>query len=216
VLRFLVLPSRDKLRKPVKIGESMSSNGNGDLSKVPAEKLLNVYALVIYITGPLGKFLDDLRRELVPHCNPHAHVSVLPPRSLAVDWQVAGEQVRHCVSQAAPFEVQLGGLQMFPVTNVIYIELARGADELRRMHAMMNTRNLESAEPFQYHPHITLAQELDPDDVDRIHARALQRWAEYDGPRSFSARHATFVRNTLGNCWVDLAEFPFGAAVPSR
>jgi hypothetical protein len=194
----------------------MTLNGNGDLTRVPAEKLLNVYALVIYITGPLGKFLDDLRRELVPHCNPNAHVSVLPPRPLAVDWQVAAEQVRACVSEASPFEIQLGGLQMFPVTNVIYIELARGADELRRMHAMMNTRSLESAEPFQYHPHITLAQELDPDDVDRTHALAHRRWSEYTGPRSFSAVHATFVRNTMGNCWVDLAGFPFNASVPSR
>lgn len=194
----------------------MNLNGNGDLARVPAEKLLNVYALVIYITGPLGKFLDDLRRELVPHCNPHAHVSLLPPRSLAVDWQVAGEQVRACVGEMPSFEIQLGGLQMFPVTNVIYIELANGADELRRMHAMMNTRALESAEPFQYHPHITLAQELDPDDVDRVHALAMRRWAEYTGPRSFRADHATFVRNTMGNCWVDLAEFPFHSSVPSR
>jgi 2'-5' RNA ligase len=164
----------------------------------------------------LGEFLDDLRRELVPHCNPHAHVSLLPPRSLAVDWQVAGEQVRHTVAEAAPFDIELGGLQMFPVTNVIYVELARGANELRRMHAMMNTRALESAEPFQYHPHITLAQELDPDEVDRVHALAQQRWSEYAGPRSFRAEHVTFVRNTMGDRWVDLAEFPFNAAVPWR
>jgi hypothetical protein len=194
----------------------MSLNGDGDLSRAPAEKLLNVYALVIYITGPLGKFLDDIRRELVPHCNPNAHVSVLPPRGLAVDWQVAAEQVRTCLREAAPFEIQLGGLQKFPVTNVIYIELARGADELRRMHAMMNTRALESAEPFQYHPHVTLAQELDPDAVDHIHGLARRRWSEYAGPRSFSADHATFVRNTVDNCWVDLAGFSFNASVPSR
>ena len=71
----------------------MGFNSNGVLSRIPAEQRLNVFALVIYIPDPLGRFLDDLRRELVPGCNPHAHVSVLPPRPLAVDWQVASEQV---------------------------------------------------------------------------------------------------------------------------
>jgi len=189
----------------------MGSNANGDQSRVPAEKLLNVYALVIYIPDPLGRFLDDLRRELVPGCNPHAHVSVLPPRPLSVDWPVAGEQVRECAGEWATFEVRLGEIRMFPVTNVIYIELAHGMDELRRMHAMVNNRALEYAEPFQYHPHITLAQELDPDQVEEVDRLAQRRWAEFAGPRSFRAEHATFVRNTVGNRWIDLAEFPLNA-----
>ena len=62
--------------------------------RVPPGERLNVFALVIYIPGPLGKFLDDLRRELVPSYNPHAHVSVLPPRPLAVDWRLASDQAR--------------------------------------------------------------------------------------------------------------------------
>ncbi len=70
----------------------MGFNPNGVLSRVPAEQRLNVFALVIYIPDPLGRFLDDLRTALVPGCNPHAHVSVLPPRPLAVDWQVAASR----------------------------------------------------------------------------------------------------------------------------
>src|SRR3954471_14320649 len=98
----------------------MSFNSTGVLHRIPAEQRLNVYALVIYIPDPLGRFLDDLRKELVPGCNPHAHVSVLPPRPLAVDWQVASEQVRRCASGRPPFDVKLGAIRMFPVTNVIY------------------------------------------------------------------------------------------------
>ena len=185
----------------------MSFNSNGDASQVPAEQRLNVYALVIYIPDPLGRFLDDLRRELVPGCNPHAHVSVLPPRSLAVDWQVAGEAVRSCASEWAPFEIRLGGIQRFPVTNVIYIELALGADELHEMHGCMNHDALESPEPFEYHPHITLAQEIPLDDLEEIEELARRRWAEFRGSRAFVADRAAFVRNTMGNHWVDLAEF---------
>src|SRR5947209_15990651 len=140
----------------------MGFDPNGVLLQIPAEQRLNVFALVIYIPDPLGRFLDDLRKELVPGCNPHAHVSVLPPRPIAVDWQVAAEQVRLCAAERPQFEIALGSVRMFPVTNVIYIELARGEAEMHEMHAAMNSGALAFAEPFVYHPHITLAQEIPP------------------------------------------------------
>lgn len=65
----------------------MGSNPQEAHSLVPAEEKLNVFALVIYIADPLGGFLDDLRRELIPHYNPHAHISVLPPRPIPIDWR---------------------------------------------------------------------------------------------------------------------------------
>jgi 2'-5' RNA ligase len=166
---------------------------------------------VIYIPDPLGLFLDDLRRELVPGCNPHAHVSVLPPRPLAVEWQVAGEQVRECAANWAPFEIVLERLRIFPVTNVIYLELGRGAEEMCRIHAAMNSQVLEFDEPFAYHPHITLAQEIPPAEVADVNRRATELWDAYTGQRSFRADRAAFVQNTLGNSWIDLAEFSLGA-----
>ena len=71
------------------------------LGSVPPEQRLNIFALVIYIPDPLGGFLDDLRRELTPGCNPHAHISVLPPRPLNVDWRVASGDAR-AVLEAVP------------------------------------------------------------------------------------------------------------------
>ena len=127
----------------------MGFDPNGMLSRIPAEQRLNVFALVIYIPDPLGRFLDDLRRELVPGCNPHAHVSVLPPRPLAVDWQVAGEQVRVCAGNWTPFDIVLGRIRIFPVTNVIYLELSRGAEQMFRIHEAMNSPPLEFDEPFE-------------------------------------------------------------------
>uniref|UniRef100_Q01UA6 2',5' RNA ligase n=1 Tax=Solibacter usitatus (strain Ellin6076) TaxID=234267 RepID=Q01UA6_SOLUE len=189
----------------------MGFDSNGVLFQIPAEQRLNVFALVVYIPDPLGRFLDDLRKELVPGCNPHAHVSMLPPRPLAVDWQVASEQVRRCAAAHAPFEVTLGAIRRFPVTNVIYIELARGAEQFFAMHEAMNREALEFAEPFQYHPHVTLAQEIPPPLVEEVDRKAHQLWEGYDGPRTFRAERTAFVQNTLGNCWIDLAESDLGA-----
>jgi 2'-5' RNA ligase len=188
----------------------MDFHPHGMLSQIPAEQRLNVFALVIYIPDPLGSFLDDLRRHLVPGCNPHAHVSVLPPRPLAVDWQVAGEQVRACAANWAQFDIALERLRIFPVTNVIYLELGRGAGEMCRIHEAMNSSPLEFDEPFAYHPHITLAQEIPPGNVADVYRLAQELWDGYTGPRTFRAERATFVQNTLGNTWIDLAEFSLG------
>jgi 2'-5' RNA ligase len=189
--------------------ELMGSDSKGLLSRV--EERLNVYALVIYIPDPLGRFLDDLRRELVPGCNPHAHVSVLPPRPLPGDWQAAGEQVQAFTAGQRPFPVELGEIQMFPGTNVIYVELRSGREELSSMHDALNGKALVFEEPFVYHPHVTLAQEIPPGEVAAVHELAGRRWKEFQGERVFQADHAAFVQSTAGNCWIDLANFALGA-----
>jgi 2'-5' RNA ligase len=189
----------------------MGFHPNGALSRIPAEQRLNVFALVIYIPDPLGRFLDDLRRALVPGCNPHAHVSVLPPRPLAVDWQVASEHVRVCAESWSRFDIVLERIRIFPVTNVIYAELGEGAPEMFRIHQAMNSEALAFDEPFEYHPHITLAQEIPPGQVAAVNRRAQELWEGYTGPRTFRAERTAFVQNTLGNCWIDLAEFSLGA-----
>jgi 2'-5' RNA ligase len=193
----------------------MGSDSNGVPSGVPggqriSEDRLNVYALVIYIPDPLDRFLDDLRRELAPGCNPHAHVSVLPPRPLDVEWQVAGEQVRRLTETQPPFTVGLAEVRIFPVTNVIYIEVGAGAAELHRMHDAINRGALAFGEPFEYCPHITLAQQIAQDDVQAVNELARRRWKEFTGPKAFRAERAAFVQNTVENCWIDLAEFEFG------
>jgi hypothetical protein len=189
----------------------MGSDENWVIESGPPKQHLDVFALVIYVPEPLGRFLDDLRRELAPGCNPHAHVSVLPPRPLAVEWQAASGQARALAEGWAPFDIELTGLQIFPVTNVIYLEIGAGAADLRRMHAAMNTGALEFREPFPYHPHITLAQEISPAEVQSIHDLARRRWKEYRGGGVFRAERTMFVQNKLDNCWLDLAEYSLAA-----
>ena len=79
-----------------------------------------------------------------------------------------------------------------------------------RIHEAMNSQALEFHEPFQYHPHITLAQEIPPGQVAGVNRLAQELWDGYTGPRSFRADRAAFVQSTLGNCWIDLAEFSLG------
>src|SRR5580698_925407 len=87
----------------------------------------SLYALVIYLPDPLGGFLDDLRLEMVPGCNPHAHVSVLPPRPLPVAPEAAVEEALEILGGFAPFDIELGPIEKFDLTDVIYISVAGGA-----------------------------------------------------------------------------------------
>lgn len=188
----------------------MGSEWNGNGLPCGSERL-NLFALVIYIPDPLGRFLDDLRRELVPNYNPHAHVSVLPPRSLSVPWDTASEQARSRTEVAAPFDIELTSIEVFPATEVIYIEIGQGSTEMRSLHSAMNSGALDWDEPFVYHPHITLAQEIPHERVGEFTELARRRWADYRGSRVFRAERAVFVQNAGDNRWVDLAEYSLGA-----
>jgi len=194
----------------------MGSEGNGNGNCLPTVVGKSVFALVIYIPDPLGAFLDDLRRELVPAYKPRAHVSVLPPRTLEEDWDAASDQLRLVAEAWAPFDIELTEVGVFPVTDVIYLNLGAGGDDMRRMHTAMNTQALAFHEPFDYHPHVTLAQEIPPSNVETLARQAQRRWEEYKGPRRFRATRAAFVRNTSDNCWIDLAEYCLGSIVLPR
>jgi 2'-5' RNA ligase len=62
-------------------------------------------------------------------------------------------------------------------------------------------------EPFAYHPHVTLAQDISHQHVADLIKLAERRWQEFRGQRSFRAERAVFVQNTISDRWLDLAEY---------
>jgi hypothetical protein len=166
---------------------------------------LSQFALVSYIPDPLGAFLDGLRLELVPGCSPRAHVTILPPRPVHGDPDRAAIQLQELATRFHGFEVELGDVDIFPVSKVIYLDLRHGESELREMYRALNQGPVEYREPFAYHPHSTLAQNIPPDRVEELFRLAKKRWLDYAGPRSFNVHSLDFVKNLYGNCWTDLA-----------
>jgi 2'-5' RNA ligase len=88
---------------------------------------------------------------------------------------------------------------------VIYLSIGAGYRELESMHAALNQGPLQFDEPFVYHPHVTLAQQLLPEDVEGALALARKRWREFPYSHSFTVDRLTFVQNTEENRWADLA-----------
>jgi 2'-5' RNA ligase len=171
---------------------------------------INSFALVSYIPEPLGGFLDRMRQELVPDCFLRAHVTILPPRPISSTPGAAWDLVRWFAPQFAPFDVDLTGVEVFPVSDVIYVNIGGGTEQLNHMHATLNSNGLRFPDPFSYHPHVTLAQNLQPDQVDELTRVARARWAEYSFPKTFRVDNAVFVQNTRRNGWIDLGECRLG------
>jgi 2'-5' RNA ligase len=171
-----------------------------------AGKAINSFALISYLPEPLAGFLDSLRCELVPRCQAKSHVTVLPPRPLSGGLpETAWRDLNDYLDEFPPFRVELASIEVFQGTDVIYLSVGAGFRELERMHAALNRGPLQFAEPFEYHPHVTLAQQLSPCEVESAVALARRRWREFPSSHSFMVDRLTFVQNTEENRWADLA-----------
>jgi 2'-5' RNA ligase len=166
---------------------------------------INSFALISYLPEPLAGYLDSLRCELVPRCQARTHVTVLPPRPLAAGLpENAWRDLNDYLDDFPPFRVELTSIEVFEGTNVIYLSVGAGFRELEQMHVALNRGPLQFTEPYQYHPHVTLAQELSPEQVEAAAALARRRWREFPASHSFTVDRLTFVQNTRENRWSDL------------
>src|SRR5690242_7050846 len=120
--------------------------------------LATQYALVSYVHGPIGHFVEELRRELSPEEGfQPAHITVLPPRPLAGEVDDALEMMERVSRAVIPFAISLGDVETFlPRTPTVFIQVAYGAYRLRELHDHFNSNGLTYEEPMPYMPHLTL------------------------------------------------------------
>jgi 2'-5' RNA ligase len=188
----------------------MDPHSNGDVR-------INSFALVTYVPDPLGEFLDLMRRELEPGSNgPRAHVTLLPPRPILVTEEEVCREIAAANLSIPHFRIGFGEVRIFPTSHVIYLEVDQGCHELERIHLGLNHGALAFCAPWPYRPHLTVAQNLSRPQAEEIAACAAERWAAWNGPRSFLVEKVTFVQNTLSNQWLDLKEFHLPALVGVR
>ena len=181
--------------------------GDGNTSSCELGERINSYALVSYIPGRLGRMLTELRRELVHDCVAQSHVTVLPPRPISSAPDVAQNFLCERVPAYLPFDLELLKLSVFEDTSVVFIEIGRGRDRLLDLHAALNQGPLAFEEPYRFHPHLTLAQGVPRETLGRVFDAASRRWQEFTGGSAeYVVDHLTFVQNTVGNRWLDLAD----------
>lgn len=167
----------------------------------------NSFALVGYVPAPAGEFINRLRREFEPDCAARAHITILPPRPLSISPDVAWRQLRENLSDFHAVHIELGEVKIFPGSDVIYLSISAGCQELEHMHRRLDRGLCRGDEAWRYCPHITLARPAEGQDLAANLDRASRRWKEFRDARDFILHEVTFVQNTSGEHWTDLERF---------
>lgn len=135
------------------------------------------------------------------------HVTLLPPTAVP-DWRLPDIQ-RHLgevAAGAAPFAIHLRGTGTFqPVSPVTFVSLATGISDCERLEREVRAGPLARPVRFPYHPHVTIAQDVDRDALDY----AFEALAGYD-VRFFVTGLSLFEQNA-DRVWRALQEFRFAA-----
>jgi 2'-5' RNA ligase len=168
---------------------------------------INSFSLVAYVPEPLAGFIERLRQEIQPGCTARSHLTFLPPRPLEISLNEIRNQLESGLRDQHAFRVELCEVRIFPVSQVVHLSLGSGRTESIQIHERLHHGDLGCRECFEYHPHVTLAQDLSPEVAIRVRDLAESRWREYSGQRDFIVEHVTLVQNTLENRWTNLGEF---------
>lgn len=172
-----------------------------------------LYAVVSYVRGDLGRFIDDLRTQLAPEqSHLHAHLTLLPPRPLlGSEGQAAGTLAELC-RRLQPVEVNFREVRLFvPITPTVYLSIEKGTDVVRAIHEKLNTAEFQCYEALPYIPHLTVAALNTDEEAERAAEIVRRAWAAYTGPRTSSITELAFaIDRELTNRWEDVATFPLG------
>lgn len=165
-----------------------------------------LFALIGFVPGALGNYLNHMRGQLVPACPFNSHVTLLPPRVLNGSAGDLSRILRHRLKAVEPFEVSLGNVEVFPSTGVIYLGIKSGGDVLRKIHKMLSQDEFAYNETYPYHPHLTLAQDFSVLRIDEMAQRAESLWESWQGARNFVVDNLSFVQGVDLCTWETVSE----------
>jgi len=171
------------------------------------------YAVIAYLRGRLGQFVDEQRDQLNPeYSSALAHVTILPPRPLIFPPDELVESLRQRCAHREPFDVTVEGVNTFwPANGVVFLSLSDGFDQLLGLHRELNVADLRHSEPYPFVPHITIAQDLDDQATQEALVELSNAWERYDGERSFRVETLCLVQQSDGLRWRNLAPIPLSS-----
>jgi 2'-5' RNA ligase/GNAT superfamily N-acetyltransferase len=163
--------------------------------------------------GELGayreRFGDPLAHAIV------AHITLVPPTQVADEDHLA-EILAHLQAQAArmePFPIVLEGAGTFrPVSQVVFVPIVEGEAQVRAAEAAVRRGPLHRPLAFPYHPHVTVAHDLEEEWLDQAYEALVSYRAAFDVDRL-----SLFFRGTDA-VWRTIVDLPFGQSIldPSR
>src|SRR5262245_33830915 len=162
--------------------------------------------VVLLVPQPLATELDGLRRAIgaAERERVAPHLTLVSPTNLRDKELVAAlDTVRRAAADASPLTLDLGPASSFaPVTPTVHLGVG-GADldALLRLRTAVVKRPLDRADMHAYVPHVTLAQEVVPEDRRNAAVTALASWC---AEVTFDRMHV--LRQAPDHTWVPMAD----------
>lgn len=133
------------------------------------------------------------------------HVTLLPPTEIAESDLNGVHSLLEAVAQRhGCFTMGLKGTDTFrPISPVVFVALDQGWKECSDLQAELNVGVLAQEREFPYHPHVTIAHNLTPEQLD--HAQDMMR-----GFTGQFTVHTIELFEHVGQQWRELRSFPLG------
>jgi 2'-5' RNA ligase len=149
----------------------------------------------------LRKSFGDTKADEIP-----THVTLVPPTPVAPErWDGVRARLKAVADDYSPFTVQLRGTGTFrPVSPVVFVAVARGISDCQNLSAALRVGELEQDLHFPYHPHVTVAHEVDDENLDE----ASDTLADYE--LTFMAHGFGAYLHGADGLWRLVERFEFG------
>jgi 2'-5' RNA ligase len=125
--------------------------------------------VAVEIPPPYGQLLDEVRERFAPDAGEMpAHVTILAP--VDVDADVMGAVLSHLDAVARrtrPFTLTLDGVGTFrPVSPVVFVAVGQGGADCVQLERDVRSGDLAVETRFPFHPHVTVAHDVDEAALD--------------------------------------------------
>jgi 2'-5' RNA ligase len=149
--------------------------------------------------------VGDSEGRLVP-----PHVTLLPPTEVPADRLAdIDRHLAAAATAAAPFEMHLSGTGTFrPVSDVVFVVVAAGIAQCEQLERKVRSGPLGRATRFPYHPHVTVAHDIDQSGLDTAYAGLA------DFEARFPVADFTVFEQGIDGVWQPRQRFPLGPGYP--
>jgi 2'-5' RNA ligase len=124
------------------------------------------------LQGARARFGDTMAEFIPPH------ITIVGPTAISpADRPAVAEHLAAVAAQHAPFTVRLRGTGTFrPVSQVAFVQVADGISACELLELAARSGPLAQDLRFHYHPHVTVAHDLEDEALDE----AIDALASYD------------------------------------
>jgi len=110
-----------------------------------------------------------------------AHVTLAPPTDIPGSLDPVEEHLSGVAAAMAPFPLHLRGTATFrPTSPVVFVALVEGISSCEMLAAAIRRGPLAQDLTFPYHPHVTVAHDLDDEALDRAFDRLANYRCEFE------------------------------------